>query len=352
MMTPRMRTPSRAKALTRHPPARGRTLLAVLGALSFSQGAPGQDFEVAYARAEELRTGDGAEPRVLRAAYAEALAAFDHLAATEPSRVAQLARAAHSALLAGEPARALALVGDAERRDAGDGLTAEGRGLLAEVRLRGLVESQQVDAFIGVLRATAAAHPQAAARAVAAVVAGHGGAVCEAADRALRRGQPDDGLFVFETLATATGRDPIALGNWALSLRHVGRVEASEQLYREALAASPDDAGLWNDYGLLLKGQRRDREAMAAFAKSLALDSAASPGGPSTGPAVSNLALMQARGRGVDVGAAALPDPPRALAAVVARRLDAMMARRLLLDSLAAMARFRARQPDREGAGR
>lgn len=266
--------------------------------------------------------------------------------------MAHLAQAAHSALLAGEPARALALVGDAERRDARDGSMAEVCGLLAEVRLRALVESQQVEAFVGSLRATASAHPQAAARAAAAVVAGHGGAVCEAADLALRRGQHADGLFVFEAMATATGRDPIALGNWALSLRHVGRAETSEQLYREALRASPEDAGLWNDYGLLLKGQRRDREAMAAFAKSLALDEAAAPVGPPTGPAVSNLALMQTRGRGVDAGVEVLPDPQRALAAVVARRPDAMMARRLLLDSLAATARFRGRQPDREGAGR
>lgn len=345
MIPSRMRSPLREKLLTRRSSARGLTLLGVLAALTFGHSAPGQGFEVAYARAEELRAGDQAEPRALCAAYAEALAAFDRLAATDPTRAAHLPHAAHSALLAGEPARALALVGGAERRDASDGLT-------AEVRLRALVESQQVDAFIRSLRATAAEHPQAAARAAAAVVAGHGGAVCEAADRALRRGQHDDGLFVFEALATATGRDPIALGNWALSLRHVGRAEASERLYAEALQASPADAGLWNDYGLLLKGQRRDREAMAAFAKSLALDVAASPAGPPTGPAVSNLALMQARGRGTDAGAEALPDPPRALAAVVARRPDAMMARRLLLDSLAATARFRARQPDREGAGR
>lgn len=345
MMTPRMHAPSRENALTRQPSARGLTLVAVLGALSFSQPVPGQGFEGAYARAEERRVAGGVEPLALRAAYAQALAAFDRLAATDPARVAHLARAAHSALLSGEPGRALALVGDAERRDASDSLT-------AEVRLRALVESQQVDAFIANLRATASVHPDAATRAAAAVVAGHGGAVCEAADRALRRGQHEDGLFVFEALSTATGRDPITLGNWALSLRHVGRAEASEHLYREALQASPDDASLWNDYGLLLKGQRRDREAMAAFAKSLALEVAASPVGPPTGPAVSNLALMQARGRGADAAVVVLPDPPRALAAVVARRPDAMMARRLLLDSLAATARFRARQPDREGAGR
>lgn len=324
---------------------RGVALLAVVGALAFVRPATAQGFDIAYAHAEDLRSAGGAESRVLRAAYAEALAAFDRLAATDPTRVASLARAAQSALLAGDPARALALVGDAERRNASDGLT-------AEVRLCALVESQQVDAFVAGLRTTASVHPQAAARAAVAIVARHGGAACEAADRALRRGQHDDGLFVFEALANATGRDPIALGNWALSLRHVGRAEASEQLYREALDASPKDADLWNDYGLLLKGQRRDREAMAAFGKSLALDVAASSAGPPTGPAISNLALMQARGRGVDAGAAILPDPQAALAAVVARRPDAMMARRLLLDSLAAAARFRARQPDRDGAGR
>ncbi len=303
-------------------------------ALACAGPLPAQRVEALWSQAEDLRRNPGADPAAVRTAYARVVQAFDALAVDDAARRHEAGFAAHGALLAGDAARALTLAQQRERATADDALA-------IETRMRALVELGQADAFVAAMASAARANGPAVEKACVALVEHHGGALCEAADRALRQGHADEGMAVFEALVRASGRAPVALANLALANRHLGRLEASEGLYREALQALPEDPDFWNDYGLLLKGQRRDREAMVAFAKSHAHD----PTRPPTGPAVSNLAFMQGRGRGRGAEAEGLAAPVAALTDVVARRPDAMMARRLLIDALVDPTRAPGRPP-------
>jgi Flp pilus assembly protein TadD len=63
----------------------------------------------------------------------------------------------------------------------------------------------------------------------------------------------------------------------ARTLGDAGRVEEATAAYESALDLSPEDAGLWCDYGELLRGAKREANAERALRRALALD-ASHPG--------------------------------------------------------------------------
>jgi tetratricopeptide (TPR) repeat protein len=275
-----------------------------------------QDFAALYRSAEEARRAGG-DPAAVRAAYAAAVAAFARVLA--PARAATLPAAAFAALQAGDAARAATWIAESVAHGADDAMH-------AEIQVQALALSGQARAAVDAVFTWTRQHADAVVRALRAVQGQAAGALCEAAETALRQGQTEVGLTTFTQLAAAAERHPVALGNLALALRHVGRVDEAEAIYREALGKAPEDADLWNDLGLLCKGQRRDAEATAAFHKSLACETQRPPSGPAT----SNLVTMVRAGR---AGAYAdqLPETTAALAGVLARFPQAGMARHLLL---------------------
>ncbi|HLU39246.1 MAG TPA: tetratricopeptide repeat protein [Planctomycetota bacterium] len=297
--------------------ARALALAALAGA-----AAPAQDFAALYRRAEDLRLQGDANAAEVRSAYAAAVHSFVALSADAPGRAASLPAAAFAALQAGEPARAARWIEESLALGADDAWH-------AGLHVRALALAGEARAAVAAVHRAHARHPEAVRAAVAEVRAAAAGALCEAADVALREGRTDEGLLTFTLLVEVSGRQPTALANCALALRHVGREAEAEALYREAIAAAPEDPELWNDLGLLLKGQGRDAEAVDAFARSLALDRDRPP----SGPAISNLVAMARAGRVRDA-AAGIADPVGALSGVLARVPSAAMARRLLLAEL------------------
>jgi tetratricopeptide (TPR) repeat protein len=277
-----------------------------------------------------MRLRGTAEPGAQRAAYRAAVAAFARLPAQASERAAALPAAAFCALQAGAPAQAARWIEESAARG---GETAQH----AEILVQALALAGDARGAVAAAHA-AAAHEDAVVRAFAAVQAQAGGALCEAADVALREGRTDEGLFTFTSMVAATDRHPLALGNLALALRQIGRTDEAETTYRQALQLAPNDPELWNDLGLLFKGLGRDAEAVAAFVHSRSLETV----DPPSGPATSNLVAMMRAGR-VPNGEAPLADPTAALAGVLARFPEAGMARRLLLEEL--LGRCRAAAP-------
>lgn len=150
--------------------------------------------------------------------------------------------------------------------------------------------------------------------------------VLAAADRLLRQGNEELGLWSFEQLVEASDGQVWALSNRALALRHVGDVAHSEACYRQALRMAPDDPLLWNDLGLLLVGAGRHDEGITAFVESVRRDP-----DPSSGSALLNLALA---GRGA--GLPGYADPLQVIRRRLERDPDAALgfARRVCLDLL------------------
>ncbi|MBK6940117.1 MAG: tetratricopeptide repeat protein [Planctomycetes bacterium] len=68
-----------------------------------------------------------------------------------------------------------------------------------------------------------------------------------------------------EVLVGLEERSRVSLANLALTLRNLGRVDEGGALYRELLERWPEDASGWNDYGLLLSGTGRAKDAAEAF---------------------------------------------------------------------------------------
>ncbi len=291
--------------------------------LALAGGTSAQDFATLYRAAEDARLAAQNDAAHVASAYAAALRAFDAIPTETPERGAALPAAASAALRAGAAQRAVTLIGQSVALGGDDALH-------AEVQVTALVMAEQARAAVAAIAVWAARQPAAVERALDAVRQQHSGALCEAAETALREGKTDVGLLTFSLLAKVSGRHPVALANLALALRHVGREAEAEAHYREAIAAAPSDHELWNDLGLLLKGLRRDQEAVAAFVKSRALETEKAPSGPAT----SNLVTMIRAGRAPD--SAASIDAGAALAAVLARFPAAGMARHLLLRDLLA----------------
>jgi tetratricopeptide (TPR) repeat protein len=306
-------------------------------ALLWSVALPAQGFEVAYGRAEGLRLAGTAPAAVVQQSYREALLAFAELPGDAPARRAALPAAAFCAEQAGELGRAAALAQESLQAGYRDDFH-------VELRIRTLACAGQAEATVVAVDEWSRSHPTAVVRALAQVAGEVSGALCEAADVLLRQGQTEAGLRTFAALAEAAQRQPLALANWALALHRVGRVDEAEARYREALTAAPSDADLWNDLGLLLKGQRRDAEAMVAFRRSFELD--ATP--QKAGPAATNLVLMQRAGR---TGGPAI-DVVATLRGGLGRSPVSAMVRRLILDELRARASFPVARPDTGGSAR
>lgn len=72
-------------------------------------------------------------------------------------------------------------------------------------------------------------------------------------------------LPLFEALAQAQPDDGQAWANLALARRWTGRYEAADEAYRRAVENTPNDAQIWNDYGLLLLVMQRDADAARIF---------------------------------------------------------------------------------------
>lgn len=299
-----------------------------------------QDFTAAWQSAESARLRGGVSPAIVARGYREALELFERLDHASAVRRDNLACAAFAAEQAGEPARAAQLAVEGLAAELGDDAAA----YLVEIRVRALVRAKQFDAAVEAVAGLSPRAPDQVVKALRDVYAEAAGGLCEAAELALRQGETDAGLRVFAGLAEAAARHPTALANWALALHHVGRDDEAEARYREALAAAPDDSDLWNDFGLLLKGQRRDAEAMAAFRRSFALD----PSPTKLGPAGTNLALMQRLGR---AGEPAV-DVLASLRGGLGRSPVSAMVRRLVLDELHERRAFPSARPDTGGADR
>jgi tetratricopeptide (TPR) repeat protein len=305
-----------------------------LAALALLAAVRAQDgFAARYAAAQELRER-GADPAAVRAAYRDALRAFESEAPAGAERRAALPGAAFSACQAGEYEAAWTLFAESRELGNRDAFHAEW-GIWALAR-----DGRGADALRLAWREREA-FPQEVARAVAANAA----VVLPAADRRLRAGETELGAFAFRLLAAAA-ETPATLANLALALRHAGDVGAAEAAYRRALALAPNDSLLWNDLGLLLKGAGRTGEALAALRRSVAVDPE-----PAGCAALLNLAVL---GAGADRPGFDTP------ALALARRLEqhpdagAGFARRLALD-VALGTRWPARaasEPDKQRPNR
>ena len=144
---------------------------------------------------------------------------------------------------------------------------------------------------------------------------------------ALRQGDRESGRYVFEQLAALQPPESYRLANLALCLRQLGDAEAALQVYERARHLAPDDIELENDFGLLLRATGQPEAALEAFWRSQQRDLLRPEPLRGRGPAITNLLHFEAlRPGAVD------PDPVPPASAALARRPDAAMLRRLLLD--------------------
>jgi Tfp pilus assembly protein PilF len=134
---------------------------------------------------------------------------------------------------------------------------------------------------------------------------------------------------VFERQAAAWPDSEFAHANLGLACQGLGRIEAAKAAYARALELAPTASWIWNNYGLLLKGSGEFVGAAAAFETAIAHESV--PGESAGG---TNLGVLYQRS-GDDRGR----DPIADLRHVLRQRPEALMARRLLLDALAASVR-------------
>lgn len=297
-----------------------RKRAAWLAALCFGQLAAQESFAEAYAAAEELRANGAGEAR-LRQAYGRAADLFGAAPAEHRDDPGWLPAAAYSAWMAhrsGEAADLFAQSWETGNRDA----------FHAEHLLRSLWASDRRDGLLSQARTLEQQFPQIVRAILVDEGALHAVAAWEIGGHWLRQGQTDLGLWVFERLVDAGGRHPTSLANLALALRQVGRETESEATYREALTAAPDDAALWNDFGLFYKGAGRNEEAAAAFAESRRKEQ------EPTGPATVNLLVLS--NAGFRVAPVAWPT---AISQVLAERPTAALARRACLDAIGREAR-------------
>lgn len=309
-----------------------RGLRALLAAWAAAMSLAGQAaFSAAYQEAEQLRLGEGSDPGALRDAYSEALEEFVRLPPAQAETATWLPSGAFCAYLAGRPELAVSLFEKSIAAGNCDAFHAEYL-LLAQLDAGRHVE------LLRRARELAEGFPEAVDRVLIV-----GGGLTQArawlvADGWLRRGDAEAGLWVFRQLARGADDHPDALANLGLALRHVGRETEAEAVYRRALAAAPDDPSLWNDLGLLFKGAGRTGEAEQALLRSRQLESE-----PPTGAATTNLVWL-----GLRTGRRPLAHPEVALAALLAERPDAELARRAYLEVLGLSATpFPASVPDK-----
>ncbi len=279
--------------------------------------AGAQEFAELFQQAEHERAHAEAEPKRVQAAYARAWLKWLALPEAEAMVPATLRLGAIAAARAGEARRAPELL---EAAWAAGNHDAEVAGL----RFAVLLANGQSEAAVRFAIQCEKDQPGTLAAAIAP--AGTVGApqLLQAADRWLRSREVELGLWTFRAMARACGDHPLALANLALALRHLGRESECDAVYRQALAKAPEDALLWNDYALFLKGTGQLEAATRAFTKGLALENP-----PGSSPALPNLVLL-ARSSGQPFAG----DVHTAMATVLSLRPDAAFPRRLALDLL------------------
>ncbi|MBX3464118.1 MAG: hypothetical protein KF830_13170 [Planctomycetes bacterium] len=192
------------------------------------------------------------------------------------------------------------------------------------LHLRALARLGHLPEFVATARADTATQRAAVD---AALLAEHG-ALLALADAALRAGATPVGRYVFERLAAVEPADPGRLADFALACRHLGELDTAERTYATALQLAPADALLVNDHGLFLRATGRREAATAAFWRSFELDAGVAGGRPGDGPAITNLLHAEALQPG-----SVQPDPLPRAANALARRPEAAMLRRLVLDT-------------------
>lgn len=275
-------------------------------------GAQVESFDRAFAQWQEGRP-----------TAAEALDAFLRIAPDDPKRAERLERAAACAVAAGRAELGLQLLAEPGAKVGELGRQWRLRALLQLGRAAEAAAWLSTDPFESLADALRAEET----------------AALRLGERALRSGDLDTGIALFEAIARAQPGDAGRLCNLALTYRHVGRIADAEAAYQQALQAAPRDHEVWNDWGLFLRGTGRWDEAGAAFRRSLGVESRTGEG-----PAATNLVHMEIlRPR------ASLQDPLPAARAALRLRPESPMLRRLVLD----LAVMRARaEPDKGVAPR
>lgn len=279
-------------------------------------------FGVGGALAQDSATFDDAFARLRAAAAAERAGAARAAAVaflalpTGGERSARLLEGAEALVASDRPALAIDVAEEARSLGMDNGRLAR---VAVAAALRG-------GAFPAAM-ATARRHVVGWPDDVRAALAADEALVAPAAERAMRQGDVTDGRFAFEQLAAARPQAGYRVANFALCLRQLGEVDEARRQYGLALALSPADLEIVNDFGLFLRAQGDAAGALAAFQQGWRLDLARGPDLRARGPAVTNLAHLAAIG--LDAGPGdVLKDASLALAV----RPDAAMLRRLALD--------------------
>lgn len=173
------------------------------------------------------------------------------------------------------------------------------------------------------------------------ILAAEEGRLLPLADARMREGAVEDGLWIFEAIAMRLPPNAARRSNYALALRHAGRLDDSLEQYLAALDLAPDDSWTWNDYGLLLRVRGDADGALAAFRRACDLDAR-----PGEGPGITNLVLESLLRGGED-------PLPRAKAALVTRPDAALLRRGVVECVLRARRRGEVQQlPDNRAGGR
>lgn len=294
--------------------------------------SPIEVFDAAYRDAEVRSADSSASPAEALAAFRRAYLAFLKVPRGVDGYRERLTKAAWSAERGAEPAAALGLYDETIAMSPGEAFAVGGaiRSALTAGDARGAVD-----------RALAArdVNRDAVRDALCEARGSCGVSLLEEAGRRMRAGDVESGLFVFAELAAGRGEVP-DLCNHALALRFLGESEASIAIYRRAVEFAPRDAVAWSDLGLALLGAGRASDAREAFRTSASSDAR-----PGEGPGITNLALLERAGRGIDV------IPRGAMRDVVALRPEAVLPRWLWLDALLDE-RTPAGRHDRPAAGR
>lgn len=286
--------------------------------------APAQDgFAALYRRAEEVRLSGQADAAAVREAYAAAARAFLLLPDGSAERAAALPAGAFAAWQAGQAALAADLCREARERGPEDAF-------LVEMHVRALSDARREDDALRVACAARERFPAAVTQALRGPRGPWDDRVQAAADRLLRQGETELGIAGFELLAEASGRHPIAVGNLALACHRIGRSDAAERLFAEALARDAADATTWNDLGIVRRGAGRFAAAAEAFREGARREAP-----PGSGSALHNLVSLSLRTQ-----EPLLAEPMVALRQVLQVRPETGLARRLALDLLTGRERW------------
>lgn len=96
-------------------------------------------------------------------------------------------------------------------------------------------------------------------------------------DRLLRSGEPELALRAYSRAGQSRGFTPEVMLAVASSNLALGRLNQAERQLREILEVEPNNAGAWNNLGVVLMERQEYGEAKRVFERAFALDSGQSP---------------------------------------------------------------------------